>query len=169
VNNRIYFYPDYGRYVLFTVTVLEHMYEHIQRRLWHKEAGGEIYTIDPAARGLIVASATGPNKGDHRTRHSFNPNIEASKLDRDRQFALGLHAVGLWHTHPEPFPTPSGLDHKATEDYLRGFCGDRDRYFMVILGNSGDTPNMAVWVADQNTRTKWVELVEDHSPCLLTP
>lgn len=161
MNNRLFFFPGYGRYVLFTAAALEHMYRHAQRRIWHKEAGGEIYAIDPDANGLTITSALGPNRGDRRTRCSFNPDIEAAKRDRERQFAVGLHAVGLWHTHPEPYPSPSGQDRQTTEEYLSAFQGDRERYLMVIVGNCDTPPNMKVWAASQGTRDTWVELVEE--------
>lgn len=168
MNNRLFFFPGHSRYVLFTAAALEHMYRHAQRRIWHKEAGGEIYAIDPDANGLIVTSALGPNRGDRRTRCSFNPDIEAAKRDRERQFAVGLHAVGLWHTHPEPHPSPSGQDRQTTEEYLSAFQGDRERYLMVIVGNFGNPPNMKVCAISQNTRTKWVELVEESTSSVPT-
>ena len=99
MSNRIFFYPDFRRYVLFTTDVLDHMYVHAQRHLWQKEAGGEIYAIDPDARGLIITTATGPNSGDRRGRRFFNHDIEAATRDREWQFTQGRHAVGLWHTH----------------------------------------------------------------------
>jgi integrative and conjugative element protein (TIGR02256 family) len=136
------------------------MYAHIQRRLWQKEAGGENYTIDPDAHGIIITAATGPNPDDRRRRHSFNPDIDAVARDRDRQFALGRHSMGLWHTHPEACPAPSELDRRTTEQYLESFRGDRDRYLMVILGNHGDPPNMVVWSAGRNDRSRWLELME---------
>ena len=160
MNNRLFFYPDYGRYVLFTINALEHMYQHAQRRLWQKEAGGEIYAIDPDAHGLIVTTATGPNKGDHRTRTSYNPDTDAANRDREKMFALGLHAVGLWHTHPEVHPSPSGRDRKTTEEYLSAFLRDRERYLMVIVGNHGTTPNVKVWAASCTRCSTWIELVE---------
>lgn len=161
MNNRLFFYPDYRRYVLFTANALEHMYGQVQRRIWQKEAGGEIYAFDPDAHGLIVSAATGPNKGDRRTRSSYNPDVNAAMRERERLFALDQHAVGLWHTHPEPFPSPSGPDKRTTEEYLRAFQGDRDRYLMVILGDRGNPVNMTVWATSQNTRTPWVALVEN--------
>jgi hypothetical protein len=33
---------------------------------------------------------------------------------------------------------------------------------MVILGNQGNTPNIAVWSAGQNELSKWIELIEAH-------
>lgn len=160
MSNRIFFYPDFRRYVLFTTDALDHMYAHSQRRLWHKEAGGEIYSVDSDAHGLIITTATGPNSGDHRGRHSFNPDIEATTRHRELQFAQGRHAVGLWHTHPEANPSPSGQDRRTTEEYLDAFQNDRERYLMVILGNRGDTPNLTVWSAEKNVRSRWIELNE---------
>jgi proteasome lid subunit RPN8/RPN11 len=160
MNNRLFFYPDFRHYVLFRADALNHMYAHIQRRLWNKEAGGEIYSINPGAHGQIITAATGPNLSDQRGRHSFNPNIEATSQHRLRQFAHGQHAVGLWHTHPEKWPSPSGRDRQTTEEYLEAFQEQRERYLMVILGNCGDTPNMAVWSAGQHELSQWIELVE---------
>ncbi|WP_228273758.1 Mov34/MPN/PAD-1 family protein [Rhodocyclus tenuis] len=161
MNNRLFFFPGHGRYVLFTAAALEHMYRHAQRRIWHKEAGGEIYAIDPDANGLFVTAAVGPNKGDRRTRCSFNPDIEAAKRDRERQFAVGLHAVGLWHTHPEAHPCPSGRDRQTTEEYLSAFQGDRAHYLMAIVGNCDSPPRIKVWATSQGIRTTWVELIEE--------
>jgi integrative and conjugative element protein (TIGR02256 family) len=161
MNNRLFFYPGHGRYVLFTAAALEHMYRHVQRRIWHKEAGGEIYAIDPDTHGLIVTTATGPNRSDRRTRCSYNPDIEAAKRDRELQFALGLHAVGLWHTHPEASPSPSRQDRQTTEEYLSAFLGDRERYLMVIIGNCGNPSTVRVWANSQDARSIWVELIEE--------
>jgi len=160
VSNRIFFYPDFRRYVLFTEDALNHMYAHVQRRCWHKEAGGEIYTVALDNCALIITTATGPNPGDRRGRHSFNPDITATTRHREVQFAHDQHAVGLWHTHPEAQPSPSGQDKKTTEEYLEAFRDDRDRYLMVILGNRGEFPNMAVWSVELSAKGRWVELNE---------
>lgn len=157
---RLFFYPDFTRYVLFTADALTHMYGHIQCRPWHKEAGGELFANDPNAAGLVVTAAVGPNPGDRRSRRSWNPDTEAANLDRQQQYVLGRHAVGLWHTHPELSPSPSGLDQRTTGDYLAAFHGERARYLMVILGNRGIPTNMTVWVASRESRNTWTELAE---------
>lgn len=157
---RIFFDRDFTRYVLFTADALAHTYAHVQRRLWHKEAGGELFANDPDAAGLVVTAATGPNPRDRRSRCSWNPDTETADRDRQQQFVLGRHAVGLWHTHPESSPSPSGQDRRTTDDYLAAFDGERTRYLMVILGNRGDPPNMAVWAAGRELRNTWIELIE---------
>lgn len=157
---RIFFYANSTHYVLFTEQALEHMYAHAQRWPWQREAGGEIFSTAPDASGLIIASAAGPNAGDRRSRHSWNPDTVAADLVRHNEFAQGRHAVGLWHTHPEVSPTPSGLDRETTREYLESFKGQRSRYLMVIIGNRGKTPAMAVWAITGEAGGRWEELKE---------
>ena len=136
------------------------MYARVQRRCWQKEAGGEIYAVDADAHGLIITTATGPTPRDRRGRHSFNPDIKATTRHRELQFAQGRYAVGLWHTHPEAWPSPSGQDRRTTEDYLEAFQDQRSRYLMVILGNHGNAPNITVWSAGQSEWSQWTESIE---------
>lgn len=161
MSNRLFFFPCYERYVLFTRAALVHMYRHVQRRIWDREAGGEIYVVDPDGHGLIVTTATGPNRKDSRTRFSFNPDFKAAQQDRDHQFALGMHAVGLWHTHPEAHPSPSSQDRQTTEEYLSAFRGERRCYLLVIVGNCGNPPKIKVWAASCDARETWFELLEE--------
>jgi integrative and conjugative element protein (TIGR02256 family) len=157
---RIFFYPDSTRYVLFTEQALVHMYAQAQRRPWQKEAGGEFFSAEPDAAGLVITSAIGPNPRDRRSRHAWNPDTSAADLGRQAEFALGRHAVGLWHTHPEPSPSPSSLDRQTTQEYLEAFQGGRSRYLMVIIGNRGSPPAMGVWVATSEGHGGWLMLSE---------
>ncbi|WP_460152959.1 Mov34/MPN/PAD-1 family protein [Pseudomonas sp. S2_B07] len=158
--SRIFFYPDNRQYVLFTDHALVHMYAHAQRRLWQKEAGGEIFSSEPDSNGLIISNAMGPNPTDHRRRHAWNPDVKASDRNRQSEFEQHRHAVGLWHTHPESTPSPSWRDEKTTWEYLDSFQGDRIRYLMVIIGNRGSIPGMAVWVASGQSSRDWLQLGE---------
>lgn len=158
--NRLFFWPDQRRYVLFTHAALSHMYRCAQRWPWQREAGGEIFAVDPDAHGIHIATASGPASSDHRSRQGFNPDIVAAHRERLRQFEQCLHAVGLWHTHPESVPTPSPLDRRTVESYLDAFTGEREHYLMVILGNSGRPTNMQVWSVEKSKQTEWMRLSE---------
>jgi proteasome lid subunit RPN8/RPN11 len=155
---RTFFSPDKARYVLFTEGVLQHMYGYAQRRWNQTEAGGEIYSPAPYSSSLLVDAVTGPHPTDHRSRHSYNPDVAAATRARNAAYERGRHAIGLWHTHPEPRPSPSGRDRTTTEDYLSAFGIDRERYLMVIIGNCGETPAMTVWSAEKSGGwQRWVE------------
>lgn len=145
---RTFFSPDRARYVLFTESVLRHMYAYAQRAWNQTEAGGEIYSPTPYSSSLLVDAVAGPHPKDRRSRHSYNPDVEAATRMRNAEYRRGRHAIGLWHTHPEARPSPSGRDRTTTEDYLRAFGEDRERYLSVIIGNRGETPEMTVWSAE---------------------
>lgn len=80
--------------------------------------------------------------------------------DRHVQFKDGRYAVGLWHTHPEHWPRPSGQDEQTTRAYLESFQGDMTGFLLVILGNAGVPPTMTVWLASKNSFASWVKLRE---------
>lgn len=156
--NRVFFAPDLKRYVLFPLQVLETLYAHAQSGPNQNEAGGEIFAADPNASGLVLAAAMGPNREDRRSRWAFNPDIGITTRNRGEAFKKGLHAVGLWHTHPEQCPYPSELDRSTTRKYLEAFNGDRQRYLMVIIGNSCDVPDLVVYSAEaESDRYGWVK------------
>lgn len=158
--NRLFFFPDFHRYVLLEKEVLHALYAHAQRFPWCKEAGGELYAAAPNDLGLVICRASGPNPSDLRSRHRFNPDLASVARDRYEQFMRGLHAVGLWHTHPESQPRPSHLDRETTLAYMRGFNGDRARYLMVIIGSAGDPPEVVVCSAEANSECQWIRLCE---------
>jgi len=164
---RTFFSPDMSRYVLFTESVLSHMYSHAQRKMFQTEAGGEIYSRTPYYSSLVVDDVAGPHPRDRRRRSSFNPDIEATTQARHAKYEQGRHAVGLWHTHPERQPTPSGMDRRTTEDYLRAFTSDRERYLTVIIGNRGAVPAMTVWSAEKCG--KWIRWGERHNQLVELP
>jgi len=73
---------------------------------------------------------------------------------------LGKHAIGLWHTHPEAKPLPSTQDYNTTREYLEAFNGMMDGFLLIILGNSGNPLNMAVWMVTMKSNGEWIQLEE---------
>lgn len=155
---RTFFSPDMSTYILLTESTLKYMYGFAQRKWNQTEAGGEIYSTTPYSPSLVIDGIAGPHRKDRRTRHSCNPDVEATTKARNNEFTRGRHAVGLWHTHPEPVPSPSGQDRKTTEEYLKSFGDDRDRYLSIIIGNRGDVPEMTVWSMEKSGEwQRWAE------------
>lgn len=146
--------------ILFCSEVLVHMYSYAQTNFWKFEAGGQLFSDAPESDVVRISLATGPYPSDKRSRHGFQPDIRIANIDRVKYFSRGFHAVGLWHTHPERKPSPSGLDRKTACEYLRAFDGEMDGFLLVIVGNSGDPLNICVWLASVDPNNSWVELVE---------
>ncbi|MBS3965547.1 MAG: Mov34/MPN/PAD-1 family protein [Methylomonas sp.] len=160
MTSRIFLLPDYRGRVLFDDRVLRHMYKYTQTRFWHCEAGGQLFSETPHESSVVVSVVSGPHLRDSRSRHNFVPDLTSATRDRQSQFSLGRHAVGLWHTHPEANPSPSNQDYETTWKYLEAFDGMMNGFLLVILGNYGNPFNMVVWMATTNKVDSWVKLTE---------
>jgi integrative and conjugative element protein (TIGR02256 family) len=160
VSSRTFLLPENRGRVLFAEEVLQHMYKYAQTRFWHSEAGGQLFSETPHESSVAVSVASGPHLRDSRSRHNFVPDLTSATWDRQFQFSLDRHAVGLWHTHPEANPLPSNQDYDTTRKYLEAFDGMMSGFLLVILGNSGNPFNMAVWMATTNPVDSWVNLKE---------
>ena len=152
--------PENRGILVFSVDVLKHMYKYAQTSFWSREAGGQLFTMNPEQSLIQISLATGPYRQDWRTRWSFHPDVNKATDDRYQHFANGLHAVGLWHTHPEVYPTPSDSDKTTTWQYLEAFQGEMDGFLLVIVGNQESPPNLAVWLAWAKSEKSWIQLSE---------
>lgn len=99
------------------------------------EAGGQLFgTI--TERTILIVEATGPRKLDRRSRYSYIPNRRAEQLEIDERFAAGLHFLGDWHTHPEPTPTPSGVDLRNMQECVRRSRRALSGFLLLIVGTA---------------------------------
>ena len=160
MSERIFLLPHQRGRLLFVDEVLQHIYQHAQTRFWQREAGGQLFSPAPQSSTVVVSVATGPHSKDIRSRHHFVPNLLMATRDRKIQFDVGHHAVGLWHTHPEDDPKPSGQDYTTTRQYLEALQGTMEGFILVILGKSGNPLNMAVWMAATIPFGTWIKLEE---------
>ena len=160
MNSRSFFLPDKAGYVIFEPEVLEHMYKHVQPRYYHTEAGGQIFSKAPEDSAVLIDSISGPNPDDKRQRHGYVPHSKQATADRLLHLQQDRYPVGLWHTHPERHPEPSSLDQQTTREWLSDFKGAMHGFLPVILGNTGDPPNMAVWLASSAILENWTRLEE---------
>lgn len=160
MSERRFQLPEDRGIVVFSNEVLRHMYRYAQLSFWDREAGGQLFSSTPEQSLVTISLATGPCRKDRRTRCSFHPDVHKATEDRFQQFAKGLHAVGLWHTHPEAWPTPSNEDRITTQKYLEAFHGDMEGFLLAILGNQGSPRNLTVWMAWTNQALPWLQLPE---------
>lgn len=160
MNERRFQLPENRGVVVFSAAVLRHMYRYAQTSFWKREAGGQLFSAAPENSVVQISMATGPYWQDRRTRYGFYPDARKATEDRFQQFARGLHAVGLWHTHPEVWPTPSDCDRITTQEYLEAFKGDMDGFLLVIIGNQGSPLNLTVWMAWEKQARAWLQLSE---------
>lgn len=160
MNSRRFLLPENRGHVIFVDHVLQHIYQHAQTRFWSREAGGELFSRNPHESSVVISDASGPHSQDTRSRHNFVPDFASAVRDREKQFNLGNHAVGLWHTHPEAIPLPSIQDYETTRKYLEAFEGAMNGFLLLILGNTGRPLNISVWVATVKPVNAWFKLKE---------
>jgi integrative and conjugative element protein (TIGR02256 family) len=106
---------------------------HRQRRIYHREAGGQLFARVRENDWKIVY-ATGPRSRDRRSRFSFWPHRASEQQEIFEQHALGFDYVGDWHTHPEDVPKPSPDDLTSIADLVRRSTHHLPGFLLMIVG-----------------------------------
>lgn len=147
-------HQDFVDEILLGPEALKHLHHHRQRGFFAKEAGGQIFGTR-IETGLQVVAATGPYKGDVRTRTSYRSDPVAAGRMIDAMRKRGLIYLGEWHTHPERHPRPSGSDADA---FARLCAHSKHASATLILAIQGqvETPRgLAVLTLDDNWFASW--------------
>lgn len=116
---------------------VEQMLAFRQGSWWQSEAGGVLlgrHLLD--TDDVVVDEVTTPQKSDRRGRFSFFRSKKHSEIAHCRwsEEASTLAYLGLWHTHPEREPTPSGVDRQDWKQALSKDTFHGDRLFFPIVG-----------------------------------
>ena len=127
-----------GANLVLSDMVMEHFARYQQVRHHQAEAGGQLFARITRYE-IFVEEATGPRPSDRRGRTHYTPDRQAERKEIRERFALGLHYVGDWHTHPEKVPVPSVVDRFTISD-----CSQRSTHklagFLLIVVGSGSFP-----------------------------
>ncbi len=142
-------------------SVLAHFYDHVQRRCWSREAGGQLFASIKNKR-WTVAKATGPRPSDLRTRFSFRPDRKAEKEEILALFQKGLHYVGDWHTHPQDVPSPSQTDMRNITETVQASEHSLPGFLMVIVGRL-PAPD-GLWTSFHDIRGGCAKCTLHHNP-----
>lgn len=127
-----------------TIDIIE---RHKQNKRATPESGG-ILLGQVRGNEIFILKASTPNKFDKSSRNSFSCNKDAAQIIIDYEFLNSDKKtiyLGEWHTHPENFPTPSGIDQKMIKDqYFKNklnepflmllIQGRKERYFSIFDG-----------------------------------
>jgi integrative and conjugative element protein (TIGR02256 family) len=137
-----------GQSLEFVDKVLSHFERHRQIRFWQREAGGLLFAR-LALPAIEICAITGPRRSDRRGRYSYWPDEKAEQREIDDMFALNLHFVGCWHTHPEDVASPSQIDIRNTTDCVKRSRHVLNGFIMVIVGRKDIPAGMCVSVCDK--------------------
>jgi len=140
---RHFAFPYSEQHLVLTREVLEVFLKYRQQGT-EPEAGGLLFAEFDFPFIRIVEAST-PHATDKRWRTLFVPNRILQRGLIKKHFKKGRHFVGEWHTHPEPNPTPSGLDLKSMGDAFLKSQHELNCFIMIIVGNK--TGALGLWVS----------------------
>lgn len=124
-----------GTSYVFSGPCLETLSGHRQRSCLSRETGGQLFARFEA--GTVLVDFATPTRGkSKRSRYSFWPDREAERKEIRALFNEGLHYIGDWHTHPEPFPTPSASDRTKMQEVFRCSVHELRAMLLVIVGQT---------------------------------
>lgn len=129
----------------FSRLAISVMQAHAQTQANLCESVGQLYSRDLTSNHLLIEYATRlkPRRAT-RGRVQFNP--KTAYAERVALFKEGLHCVGIWHTHPEPNPSPSGEDMVLARDYAIAAKPALTGIVFVIVGTLPAPDSYKVWV-----------------------
>lgn len=117
-----------------------------------REAGGQLFgRINDD--GWTIEQATGPRRGDFRSRFSFRPNRRAEQREIEERFASDLHYMGDWHTHPEKVPEPSPTDIESMQEMVVASRHELFGFIMMIVGTQAGPAGL--WISMHYVRGGW--------------
>lgn len=157
--------PSTSTEVLLTDNILDHISAHRQKKLWAKEAGGQLFGRFWNG-AFIVHVATGPRPADRRSRWSFQPDPTADQQEVNKMHAVGLHYLGTWHTHPQRRPMPSKRDVSTMEHTFSNATHELSGFLMLVVGTDDPPNGLYLGMVTRGGTTVLLPMVRDLSPSL---
>lgn len=140
--------------IILRPAVLEHLARHMQTTWWKCEAGGQLFASLTDAH-LDVSLATGPYRGDFRSRFGYRSKPASAQREIQRQRALGLYYCGDWHTHPQQLPRASGEDVETIVKLQARSDLRLGAVLMIIQGTAPRAAGLAVYVCNGGSVVQW--------------
>ncbi|WP_082482899.1 Mov34/MPN/PAD-1 family protein [Methylobacterium sp. Leaf123] len=118
-----------------TVKALQTFTAYRQKRFYNREAGGQLFGTVRSGKWTVL-EATGPRKGDRRTRFGFWPDRASEQQEINAFHVRGLTYLGDWHTHPEEQPRPSPRDLATIAGIVRESRHQLPGFLLCIVGRA---------------------------------
>ena len=140
--------------IVLAQAVIDHMARYRQRSWYSSEAGGQLFgTIHEAE--VLVSVATGPYRGDQRSRASYQSNPKAAQRAIDLHAESGNLYLGEWHTHPEDYPGVSSADRDAIARLRAASDTTSSALMMVIQGRVDGADGLAIYTLTDSGLLRW--------------
>lgn len=146
-GSTVYRLPQAKWTLKFGPLALGTLRKHVQGSCGRKESVGQLFSRDLTGDHLVVDVATvlAPTWA---TWARVRFDTRQAMAEREALFELGLHCIGLWHTHPEPNPTPSPDDRVLARDHALAAQPQLSGFVFAIVGTLPLPTGLRVWVHD---------------------
>lgn len=121
--------------------IVEHAIKQMQAFAQHRwedrEAGGVLmgrHLLD--SHDVVIDEVSTPQDTDRRGRYNFFRSRKHEQVSRQRwrQEQNTSAYLGLWHTHPERDPSPSGVDRNDWQQAIVSDTYEGERLYFPIIG-----------------------------------
>lgn len=141
---RMIFAVNPDQRLIITEEAVAQMLGFAQHTWYQSEAGGVLlgrHLLE--CSDVVIDEVTPPQRKDKRSRFGFfrstsHHHLAHIKWELSNQT---LAYLGLWHTHPEDDPSPSGVDRHDWEQAVETHAFHSDRLFFPIVGRE----HIRVW------------------------
>lgn len=121
--------------------------DHVQHSRWSKESVGQLYTHDLTGNLIIVEEAT-ILTSILATWARVRFDIKKARKERQTMFERGMHCIGLWHSHPEPYPEPSAIDRDLARNHAMAAQPQLAGIIFAIVGTEPLPNGLKIWIDD---------------------
>lgn len=144
---RLFRLPEANWQLELSPSVVAELRKHIQRTRLSRESVGQLFSKDLTSNCVVVELAT-LIKPVWSAWSRVRFDVAEAMSERERLFTQGWHCVGLWHTHPEPLPSPSSEDRDLAREHAVAAKKYLDGLVFAIIGNGKLPDSLRVWVDD---------------------
>lgn len=117
----------------FDPAVMQIFAAHVQLRGRPESGGILLGTVHD--NGLLVRIATQPSRHDKQSAYLFERMAFGHRAAARRHWRSSggiVRYLGDWHTHPQDFPTPSGLDLEEWQKLARARKDERPTLSVIV-------------------------------------
>jgi integrative and conjugative element protein (TIGR02256 family) len=125
------------------------------------ESGG-ILLGQVTEKEVYILKVTSPNKFDRASRYSFDCNKDAAQVIINYEFLNSGQKtiyIGEWHTHPENYPNPSGVDKRMIDNQY--FKNKLNEPFLILIIQGLKGLYVAIFDGKKLEETK-LTIIEDN-------
>jgi integrative and conjugative element protein (TIGR02256 family) len=125
------------------------------------ESGG-ILLGQVTDKEVYILKITTPNKFDRASRYSFDCNKDAAQVIINYEFLNSEQKtiyIGEWHTHPEDYPNPSGVDERMIDNQY--FKNKLNEPFLILIIQGLKGLYVAIFDGKKLEETK-LTIIEDN-------